>query len=651
METSDPDIFAVGECVEHRGSLLRPGRAAARAGQGAGGDDHRQQGPDLHRQRCRPRSSRSWASTSSRPATGASTNGAEPVRYEDPALGVYKKLLVRDNRLAGVILVGDASDSHRYMDWLRTDADLDGAAPAPAVSAARRRRRPRRRRDARQRDRLRLRRRHQGRDHPGHPRAGRQHAGAAEGVHARHHRLRQLHSLCQDLLKAVAPEFEEETKKVLCACVPFTQDNCARSCAVQKLKSVQEVLDIYGNGKGCEVCKPALSYMLDMLWCGDHDEDRSARFINDRVHANIQKDGTFSVVPRMRGGVTTPAELRRIADVADKYHVPMVKITGSQRIDLLGVKKADLPKIWADLGHAVGPGVHQGRAHGEDLRRHRVLPLRHAGLDHRRHRDGAAPRESVHAAQGQDGRGRLSAQLRRGHGQGHRPGRAGRRLAGGGRRRRGQGGAQGRPADHRRDHGAGARGRRSSSSSTTARTPTIWSAPTTSSSASASRRCARKPSTHARSARSRCSTGCANPRASPTTRGWNASARVPRSSSKFNRSETYPNELDSHHCRREHSAARRPRRAVGRPSLAIFNIGDRFLAVENRCPHGGGPLADGIVGGATVTCPLHNWRICLEAAQVYAPVRVRLHMSGSNVSNEGRGRHRDAVLAQATAAA
>ena len=123
---------------------------------------------------------------------------------------------------------------------------------------------------------------------------------------------------------------------------------------------MQEVLDIYGNGHGCEVCKPALSYMLDMLWCGDHDEDRSARFINDRVHANIQKDGTFSVVPRMRGGVTSPAELRRIADVADKYNVPMVKITGSQRIDLLGVKKADLPKMWADLGMPSGQAYTKG---------------------------------------------------------------------------------------------------------------------------------------------------------------------------------------------------------------------------------------------------------------------------------------------------
>jgi nitrite reductase (NADH) large subunit len=100
--------------------------------------------------------------------------------------------------------------------------------------------------------------------------------------------------------------------------------------------------------------------MLDMLWCGDHEEDRSARFINDRVHANIQKDGTFSVVPRMRGGVTTPDELRRIADVADKYNVPMVKVTGSQRLDLLGIKKADLPNVWRDLGMPSGQAYAKG---------------------------------------------------------------------------------------------------------------------------------------------------------------------------------------------------------------------------------------------------------------------------------------------------
>jgi len=91
-----------------------------------------------------------------------------------------------------------------------------------------------------------------------------------------------------------------------------------------------------------------------------HREERHARFINDRVHANIQNDGTFSVVPRIRGGVTSPAELRRIADVAEKYNVRMVKITGSQRIDLLGVAKRDLPKIWADLGMTSGQAYAKG---------------------------------------------------------------------------------------------------------------------------------------------------------------------------------------------------------------------------------------------------------------------------------------------------
>jgi nitrite reductase (NADH) large subunit len=96
--------------------------------------------------------------------------------------------------------------------------------------------------------------------------------------------------------------------------------------------------------------------MVDMTWCGEHKEDRSARHINDRVHANIQRNGTFSVVPRIWGGSTSAAELRRIADVVDKYQIPTVKVTGGQRIDLLGVRKEDLPGVWRDLdmpsGHA-----------------------------------------------------------------------------------------------------------------------------------------------------------------------------------------------------------------------------------------------------------------------------------------------------------
>jgi len=161
--------------------------------------------------------------------------------------------------------------------------------------------------------------------------------------------------LVQDILKAVCgAEFEEEKKTVLCSCVPFPKEQLRAMIQTQQLKKTQDVLDIYGDGVGCSLCKPALSFIVDEVWLGDHEEDRSARFINDRVHANIQKDGTFSVVPRMRGGVTSPEELRKIADVADKYNVRMVKVTGSQRLDLLGVKKEDLPKIWAELGMTSG---------------------------------------------------------------------------------------------------------------------------------------------------------------------------------------------------------------------------------------------------------------------------------------------------------
>jgi nitrite reductase (NADH) large subunit len=358
METSGEDVFAVGECVEHRGicyglvaPLFEQGKVLAATITGNRGPTYTGtvQAAKLKIAGVDVFSAGDW-----------SEQNAEPVRYEDRALGVYKKLTVRDGRLAGVILVGDTSDSHRYMEWLRSDADLTEHRrhllfPPPGADA------------------------------------GLDVAEMADGatvcgcvgvtkgtiIHAIHERgvntLSQLKectrastscgscsTLCQALLRAVAPEFEEESKKVICGCVPFAEDRLRDILRSQKLKSVQEVLEIYGNGAGCEVCKPALSYMLDMLWCGDHDEDRSARFINDRVHANIQKDGTFSVVPRIRGGVTSPDELRRIADVADKYRVPMVKITGSQRIDLLGIRKADLPAVWADLGMPSGQAYTKG---------------------------------------------------------------------------------------------------------------------------------------------------------------------------------------------------------------------------------------------------------------------------------------------------
>ncbi len=149
-----------------------------------------------------------------------------------------------------------------------------------------------------------------------------------------------------------------------------------RDRAPKGIESVSELGESCGAGRDCGACKPGLAYLVSEIQNGRFREERHARFINDRVHANIQNDGTFSVIPRIRGGVVTADQLRRIADAADKYELPMIKITGGQRIDLLGARKEQLPAIWGRPRDAVGLRLRQGGPHGQDLRRLGVLPLR-----------------------------------------------------------------------------------------------------------------------------------------------------------------------------------------------------------------------------------------------------------------------------------
>jgi nitrite reductase (NADH) large subunit len=145
--------------------------------------------------------------------------------------------------------------------------------------------------------------------------------------------------------------------------IPMDKPALVQAIRSQGLRSVAEVFAALApNGEEDARSKMGLASLLKLIWGAGTPDDREARFINDRVHANIQKDGTFSVVPQMRGGVTTPEQLRRIADVAEKYAVPMVKLTGGQRIDLLGIKKEDLPGVWADLG------MPSGFAYGKSFR-------------------------------------------------------------------------------------------------------------------------------------------------------------------------------------------------------------------------------------------------------------------------------------------
>lgn len=171
----------------------------------------------------------------------------------------------------------------------------------------------------------------------------------------------------QLLAVTLGDSYNPNAAKPMCPCTPLEHGDVRRLIVAKELKSIPEVLQEleWETSCGCAKCRPALNYYLLASWPGEYVDDNQSRFVNERLHANIQKDGTFSVVPRMWGGITSPDELRAIADVADKYEIPTVKVTGGQRIDLLGVKKEDLTDVWADLNKA---GMVSGHAYAKGLR-------------------------------------------------------------------------------------------------------------------------------------------------------------------------------------------------------------------------------------------------------------------------------------------
>jgi nitrite reductase (NADH) large subunit len=144
--------------------------------------------------------------------------------------------------------------------------------------------------------------------------------------------------------------------KAMCGCTDHGHQAVRDAIVKNKLLSIPDVYKFmeFRTPNGCASCRPAVNYYLISSWPKDAKDDPQSRYINERAHANIQKDGTYSVIPRMWAGETTASELRRIADVVDKYQIPTVKVTGGQRIDLLGVKKEDLPAVWQDIGMPSG---------------------------------------------------------------------------------------------------------------------------------------------------------------------------------------------------------------------------------------------------------------------------------------------------------
>ncbi len=364
MQTYDPRIYAVGECVNHRGTaygLVAPLFEMAKVcanhlaefgiGRYAGSVTSTKlkvTGVDLF----------SAGNFQTDP-------DAEEIVLADPGAGVYKKLVIKNDKLVGGVMVGDTVDGAWYFKLLRDGTNI-----------------------ASLRDRLMFGESNLGdTGHLGQNRAGAMTDemevcgcnGVCKGAITKAIKEQGLFTLddvrkhtkassscgsCtglveQILMNVLGTDYSAAPKlKAMCGCTDRTHAETREAIRAHKLLSIPDVYRFmeWRTPNGCASCRPAINYYLLSTWPHEAVDDPQSRFINERSHANIQKDGSYSVIPRMWGGETNSAELRRIADVVDKYKIRTVKVTGGQRIDLLGVKKEDLPAVWRDLdmpsGHA-----------------------------------------------------------------------------------------------------------------------------------------------------------------------------------------------------------------------------------------------------------------------------------------------------------
>ncbi|MBU3029537.1 nitrite reductase large subunit NirB [Paracoccus marinaquae] len=369
LRTSDPHIFALGECVEHRQQLFGlvaplydQAKVLARTllGQEAGFQPV-QTATKLKVTGCDLFSAGDFAEG----------EGREDIVFRDPGRGIYKRLVLENDRIIGVVMYGDTNDGSWFYGLMKDQTDISemrdtlifgpafqgGAQPDPMAAVA---------------------------ALPPEAeicgcngvckgtivQAVQNGATTLEAVRATTKASGSCGTctgLVQQVMAFTLGGALVEAPSGMCKCTDHTHEDVRRLIRSMGLKSIPAVMQELGwkSVGGCHSCRPALNYYLLAEYPLEYSDDRQSRFVNERNHANIQKDGTYSVVPRMWGGVTTPAELRAIADAAEKYDVPMVKVTGGQRIDLLGVRKEDLPHMWADLNAA---GLVSGHAYSKGLR-------------------------------------------------------------------------------------------------------------------------------------------------------------------------------------------------------------------------------------------------------------------------------------------
>lgn len=364
MQTYDPSIYAVGECVQHRGKtfgLVAPIFEQAKIVANHLAGDGRLAFND------QPVSTRLKVPKIELYSAGniPEDTGAETIEYFDKGRKIYKRLFIRDERIEGIIMYGDTAESPRFFQYLLEGRDISDKRQHLLFGEMAAGRTPSSI-EAMPDDTVICR-------CNGVTKGMIVEAVEKKGLFTIEEVSRETKagascggcvSLVDQLLESVLGSSFQTHKRpeYLCECTHYTRDDILKNIRDKGLKSVSAVMDSLGwETVGCEKCRPALNYYVSMVWPADYEEDPTSRVVNERQHANIQKDGTFSVVPRMYGGATTAAELKRIAEVAARYHVPLIKLTGGQRIDLIGVKRADLSRVWKELdmpsGYAYGKAV------------------------------------------------------------------------------------------------------------------------------------------------------------------------------------------------------------------------------------------------------------------------------------------------------
>ncbi|QTI70660.1 nitrite reductase large subunit NirB [Gordonia polyisoprenivorans] len=357
-------IYAVGECAQHRSEvygLVAPlwEQAAVLADVLTGADPH----AEYHGSRLTTKLKVAGVDVAAMGVKGPEREDDEFVQFYEPRNGIYKSVVVRDNKLIGAMLLGDVSK----VGFLTQAFDEKVPLPAERISML---------------------------FDMGTPSAA---TGAAElsddaqvcncnGVTkgdlvacvrggatsvAEVCAATRAGKGCGSCKRLVADIVEVAAGDALTSdasaywyvpCIPLAKPELIEAIRRQDLRSVSAVFAALAPDGEDATAKMPLASLLRVVWGAEWQREPGALFVNDRVHANIQRDGTFSVVPQMKGGVTSPQQLRRIADVAEKYDIPMIKATGGQRLDLLGVTKEDLPKVWADLG------MPSGYAYGKSFR-------------------------------------------------------------------------------------------------------------------------------------------------------------------------------------------------------------------------------------------------------------------------------------------